>query len=108
MYAGFSTADLSGWEGFPLDGPAWRDRLHSVGPLVLTATTIEDFAHWLEEIAGHHVIDETGLAGTYDIELQGEMQGFDELRQAFAEQLALGLDRSQREMPMLVVRRTTR
>ena len=97
MYAGFSTADLSGWEGFPLDGPAWRDRLHSVGPLVLTATTIEDFAHWLEEIAGHHVIDETGLAGTYDIELQGEMQGFDELRQAFAEQLALGLDRSQRE-----------
>jgi uncharacterized protein (TIGR03435 family) len=108
MYAGFSTADATGWERSPLDGPVWRDRLHSVGPIVLTGTTIEDFAHWLEEIVGHPVIDETGLAGAYDIELQGEMQGFDELRQAFAEQLALGLARSQRELPMLVVRRTAR
>ena len=108
MYAGFSTIDFTGSERLSPEGPAWRDRLHSVGPIVLTATTIEDFAHWLEEIVGHRVIDETALAGTYDIELQGEMQGFDELRQALAEQLALGLARSQREMPMLVVRRTPR
>ena len=108
MYAGFSTIDFTGSERLSPEGPAWRDRLHSVGPIVLTATSIEDFAHRLEEIVGHRVIDETALAGTYDIELQGEMQGFDELRQALAEQLALGLARSQREVPMLVVRRTPR
>jgi uncharacterized protein (TIGR03435 family) len=108
MYAGFSTIASAESVRLSPEGPAWLDRLHSVGPIVLTATTIEDFAHWLEEIVGHRVLDETALAGTYDIELQGEMQRFDELRQALAEQLALGLARSQRALPMLVVRRTAR
>ena len=108
MYAGFSTIDFTGSERLSPEGPAWLDRLHSVGPIVLTATTIADFVHWLEEIVADRVIDETGLTGTYDIELQGEMQGFEELRQALAQQLALGLARSQREMSVLVVRRSPR
>ena len=105
MYAGFSTVDFATMsEPLSLDGPDWRNRLHSVGPISLTATTIEDFTHWLEEIVGHPVFDETGLAGTYDIELQGEMLGLDELRQALAQQLGLVLTRAQRHMELLVVR----
>lgn len=106
MYTGFSTLAFSeSSEPLPSSGPHWRDRLHSVGPISLTATTIEDFGHWLEEFVGHPVIDETGLAGRYDIDVQGELQGLDELRQALAEQLALVLTRTKRDMPMLVVRR---
>jgi uncharacterized protein (TIGR03435 family) len=105
MYAGFSTMDFSTIsEPLPLDGPDWRDRLHSVGPISLTATTIADFGQWLEEVVGHPVIDETGLTGLYDIELQGEMQGLDELRQALVSQLGLLLTRSQRDTQVLVVR----
>jgi uncharacterized protein (TIGR03435 family) len=105
MYAGFSTVSVDAIpEPFSLDGPDWRNRLHSVGPISLTATTIEDFAHWLEEIVHHPVFDETGLTGTYDVELQGEMQGLDELRQALVQQLGLVLARSQRHVEVLAVR----
>jgi uncharacterized protein (TIGR03435 family) len=105
-YTAFSTiafSELS--EPLSLDGPDWRNRLHSVGPIRLTATTIAGFARWLEDIVGHQVIDETGLTETYDIEVTGELQGLDELRQALLEQLALVLTRAQREMERLVVRR---
>jgi uncharacterized protein (TIGR03435 family) len=105
MYAGFSTVSVDAMpEPLSLDGPDWRNRLHSVGPISLTATTIEDFAHWLEEIVHHPVFDETGLTGTYDIELQGEVQGLDELRQALVQQLGLVLTRSRRHVEVLAVR----
>jgi len=108
MYAGFSTVALDAMsEPWGLDGPAWRDRLHSVGPINLTATTIADFALWLEEIVGRPVIDETGLTGTYDIELRGELQGLDELRQALLQRLALVLTKARREMPTLTVYRAS-
>jgi uncharacterized protein (TIGR03435 family) len=105
-YAGFSTVDFDVIsEPSSRDSPDWRKRLHSVGPILLTATTMEEFAQWLEDFVGHPVIDETGLTGTYHIEVQREMQGLDELRQALITQLALALNRAQREMPTLVVRR---
>jgi uncharacterized protein (TIGR03435 family) len=105
MYASFSTVAFSERaEPLSLEGPDWRNRLHSVGPILLTATTIEDFARWLEDVVGHQVIDSTGLPGTYDIDVKGELQGLEELRQALVEQLALALTRTQREMEVLVVR----
>ena len=52
-------------------GLEWRDRLHSVGPIILTATTISDFARWLEEFVGHPIVDETGLAGTSRLRSSG-------------------------------------
>jgi uncharacterized protein (TIGR03435 family) len=106
-YAGFSTLDFSRSEALPFSGLEWRDRLHSIGPIVLTDTTISDFAHWLEEFVGHPIFDETGLAGTYDIDVQGEMQGLEELRHALNEQLALVLTRTQRDLPVLAVYRVT-
>jgi len=106
VYTTFSTMAFSERsEPLSLEGPDWRDRLHSVGPIRLTATTIEDFAQWLEDAVAHRVIDETGLSGTYDIDVQGELQGIEELRQALVEQLALVLTRAQRELELLVVRR---
>jgi uncharacterized protein (TIGR03435 family) len=106
VYTAFSTIALSELsEPLSLDGPDWRNRLHSVGPIRLSATTIAGFARWLEDIVGHQVIDQTGLTETYDIEVAGELQGLDELRGALLEQLALVLTRAQREMDMLVVRR---
>jgi uncharacterized protein (TIGR03435 family) len=106
-YAGFSTVDFSTSEALPFSGLEWRDRLHSIGPIILTATTIADFAHWLEEFVGHPIVDETGLAGPYDIEVQGELQGLEELRHALIEQLALVLTRTQRDLPVLAVYRVT-
>lgn len=106
MYTAFSTMDLSDpTEPLPLEGPAWRNRLHSVGPILLTATTIEDFARWLQDVVGHQVIDDTRLTGIYDIDVKGELQGLDELRRALLEQLALVLTQARREIEMLVVRR---
>jgi len=106
-YAGFSTVDFSTSEALPFSGLEWRDRLHSIGPIILTATTIGGFAQWLEEFVGHPIIDETGLAGTYEIEVHGEMQGLEELRRALIEQLALVLTRTQRALPVLAVYRVT-
>ncbi len=106
-YTAFSTVDFSTSEALPFSGLEWRDRLHSIGPIILTATTIAGFARWLEEFVGHPIIDETGLAGTYDIEVQGEMQGLEELRHALSEQLALVLTRTQRARPVLAVYRVT-
>lgn len=94
-------------EASPLQGSAWRDRLNSIGPIILTATTMADFAYCLEEFVGHPVIDETALTGTYDIEVQDEMQGVDELRRALVQQLALVLTKAQRELPILAVYRVT-
>ena len=105
-YAAFTTVALdTSSNQWPPDASRWRDRLYSVGPILMTATTIEAFARSLEEFVGRPVIDETGLAGIYDIEVRGEMQGFDEVREALLEQLALDLARTQRDIPMLVVRR---
>ena len=106
-YAGFSTVDFSTSEALPFSGLEWRDRLHSIGPIILTATTIADFARWLEEFVGQPIVDESGLAGTYDIEVEGEMQGLEELRHALIEQLALALTRTQRDLPVLAVYRVT-
>jgi uncharacterized protein (TIGR03435 family) len=108
MYAGFSTLAFDVMsEPMALNGPAWRDRLHSVGPISLTASTIEDFAQCLEEFVGRPVLDETGLGGSFDIELQGELQGFEELRRALLEQLALVVTKAQREIPILTVYRAS-
>jgi uncharacterized protein (TIGR03435 family) len=107
-YASFSTVDTSVIpETSPLQGSAWRDRLNSIGPIILTATTMADFAYCLEEFVGHPVIDETALTGTYDIAVQDEMQGVDELRRALVQQLALVLTKAQRELPILAVYRVT-
>ncbi len=106
-YTGFSTFDVAASEPFLLDGPGWRNRLHSVGPILLTATTMAEFGRWLEDFVGHPVIDETHLAGTYDIEVQGEMQGLEELRLALEAQLALTLTRVKRDTSVLVVRRAS-
>jgi uncharacterized protein (TIGR03435 family) len=103
-YTGFSTFDDAASEPVPLGGPGWRSRLHSVGPILLTATTMAEFGRWLEDFVGHPVVDETRLAGTYDIEMQGEMQGLEELRLALQAQLALTLTHEKRDTPVLVVR----
>jgi uncharacterized protein (TIGR03435 family) len=106
MYTGFSTVAFSELSRpLSLEGPDWRNRLHSVGPILLTATTMEDFARWLQDVVGHQVIDSTGLTGAYDIDVKEELQGLEELRQALREQLALVLTRDRRETERLAVRR---
>jgi uncharacterized protein (TIGR03435 family) len=108
MYVNFSTVDVSATTEPPSsEGQDWHDRLRSIGPISLSAVAMQDFGTWLEEFVGHPVIDETGLEGTYDIEVQGEMQGLGELRQALMEQLALVLTKAQREVSVLSVYRVS-
>ena len=107
-YAAFSTVAFNAVAGEPPSATsAWHDRLHSFGPILLTGTTMKEFAESLEEFVGRPVVDETGLPGTYDIEVRGEMEGLDEMRRALLEQLALDLARTQREVSVLAVRRTS-
>ena len=106
-YTSFSTASVAMSEQ-EVAVTDVRSRFHAIDRISMSGTTMVEFGRWLEEFLGLPVIDDTGLTGTYDIEVQGEMQGVEELIQAIRDQLALVLTRAQRDAQMLVVGRAER
>jgi ClpA/ClpB-like protein/uncharacterized protein DUF3738 len=70
-------------------------RMHSIGPISMRATTLPRFALALEEFLDAPVmVDDSLLAATFDIELQGEYDNPDALIAAVRDQLGLELTRS--------------
>ena len=67
-------------------------------------TTMDDFRKTLERSFGRPVIDETGLEGVYDIEVQGDAKNTDEFIRMLREQAGLVLTPATRSVEMLVVR----
>jgi uncharacterized protein (TIGR03435 family) len=69
---------------------------------------MEAFAKALERVAGKPVIDETGLAGRYDLllsapELSADVPELANLNAALKEQMGLELQSATREVEVLVV-----
>ena len=76
--------------------------------LELQGASMEAFAKALERIAGKPVIDETGLAGRYDLllsapELSADVPELANLNAALKEQMGLELQSATREVEVLVV-----
>lgn len=93
-FASFSTETIGAANHEPR-----APRLHAVGPLRLRGTTIAEFAATLAGFVGRPVIDQTGLTGTYDIDVQGEYTDVDALATALREQLGLVITLEPRSQP---------
>jgi uncharacterized protein (TIGR03435 family) len=85
--------------------PAHRGSLHTIGPLSMPGSTLDDLARSLEELLGRPVVDETGLVGRYDIEVRGNHEGVEAFLAALQDQLGLTVTRARHEVEMLVVQR---
>jgi uncharacterized protein (TIGR03435 family) len=64
---------------------------------------MEEFTYHLEGLLGHPVVEETGLAGSFDWELKYETQTPGSLAEALREQLGLKLSRAKRAVEFLMV-----
>jgi uncharacterized protein (TIGR03435 family) len=76
----------------------------SIGGMSVSNGTMEGFCHILEQGLDRPVVDETGLNGRYDIELQGDSASTSEFLQRLHRQLGLALTLGRRDVTMLVVR----
>jgi uncharacterized protein (TIGR03435 family) len=73
-----------------------------------SGTTIADFCKSLEQTLGRPFVDETGLTGLYDrLELRANGESVEDVLQALRDQLGLVATPGQREVTMLVVRRSS-
>lgn len=88
-HASFSTIGFS----TPADDAQDR-RLHSIGPISMSGTTLSAFAQVLEGFLGRPVLDFTENTGTFDLELQGQYEDPDALIAALRDQLGLVLTKS--------------
>jgi hypothetical protein len=88
-HASFSSIGFSTPDDDAPDRP-----LRSIGPISMSGTTLSAFAQVLEGFLGRPVLDDTGLAGTFDIQLQGQYDDHDALIAALRDQLGLVLNRS--------------
>jgi hypothetical protein len=93
--AGKGVGGSFGMVGFstPANRPP-DDRIHSIGPITMSGTTIAGLALVLEGFLGRPVFDDTGITGTCDIELTGEYHTEETLTAALRDQLGLELTRS--------------
>ena len=67
-------------------------------------TTMDQFRRDLECSLGRPVIDETGLEGVYDVEVQGDARNTDEFIRMLREQTGLVLTAATRSIEVLTVR----
>jgi uncharacterized protein (TIGR03435 family) len=65
---------------------------------------MEEFCHMLEEALDRPVVDETGLAGRFDIALEEHQSGTSEFIVRLRTQLGLALTPGRRDVTVLVVR----
>jgi Protein of unknown function (DUF3738)/Clp amino terminal domain, pathogenicity island component len=94
-FSTFSTVGFSTAADRPPDGARPSDGgTHSIGPIWMTATTLGAFALALEDFLGRPIIDDTGITGSWDIELQGQYDNPDALIAALRDQLGLVLTKS--------------
>jgi hypothetical protein len=71
------------------------ERMHSIGPISMGATTLPQFALLLEGFLGASVVvEDTDLAAAFDIELTGEYDNADALIAALRDQLGLVLTKN--------------
>jgi hypothetical protein len=80
--------------GTRADGPP-DGRVHSLGPISMARATLPQLALLLEGFLGAPVmVEDSGMSGTFDLELRGEYEDADALIAALREQLGLQLTKS--------------
>jgi uncharacterized protein (TIGR03435 family) len=85
--------------------PAHAGTMHSLGPLSISRATMADLARSLEELLEYPVVDETGLAGRFDLEVRGQYESVDAFLAAFQDQLGLAVARRPVNVEMVIIRR---
>jgi uncharacterized protein (TIGR03435 family) len=88
-FTSFSTVGFATAADRPPDGG-----MHSIGPISMSAATLSQFVLVLEPFLNAAVMDDTGLTGRYDIELQGQYDSPEALSAALRDQLGLVLTKS--------------
>jgi hypothetical protein len=89
----FASAKIVGFST-PADRPP-DGRMHSIGPISMSGTTLPEFALVLEQFLGAPVmVEDAGLNEIFDIELQGEYDNPETLIAALRDQLGLVLTKS--------------
>jgi uncharacterized protein (TIGR03435 family) len=81
-------------------------RISFIGGVSASNSTMEAFCHILEFGLDRLVIDETNLGGTYDLEVQGEPKSTEQFFALLRDQLGFVVTPGQRNVKILVVRRT--
>jgi uncharacterized protein (TIGR03435 family) len=76
----------------------------SIGGISISNGTMGAFCHTLEQVLDRPVVDETGLAGRYDIALPEDQSGTSEFIERLRTQLGLALTPGRRDVTTLVVR----
>ena len=88
-------------EEFPEFPPQGIDSIESI---FAAGATLDDFCQMLERGTDLPVINETGLAGRFDLKVTGGVNFAQDFTARMHEQLGLKVTRSQREVEMIVVR----
>lgn len=88
-FSTFSTVGFSRAADRPPDGA-----IRSIGPIWMTGTTLGALVLVLEGFLDRPVMDDTGITGTWDIELRGQYDDPETLIAALRDQLGLVLDKS--------------
>jgi uncharacterized protein (TIGR03435 family) len=76
----------------------------SIGGISICNGTMEAFCHTLEQELDRPIVDETGLAGRYDIAPPEHQSGTSEFIERLRTQLGLALTPGRRDVTTLVVR----
>jgi uncharacterized protein (TIGR03435 family) len=98
---GFVSAAFSTRHGEPFHDrtPRFIDRFSAAG------MPFEAICKSLEQLLGRPLVDETGLSGSYDVELTGDPQTVDSFIQSLREEAGLVITPATRDVPHLIVQR---
>jgi uncharacterized protein (TIGR03435 family) len=90
---------------FPTEA-SWRKAMTatSISSISMANGTMEEFCRSLEEALDRPVVDETGLAGRYDVDLHGDREDGATIFKRVRDELGLMLTADRREVPFIVVR----
>jgi uncharacterized protein (TIGR03435 family) len=89
-----------------MESPAFRQAVamaQLVG-MTIISSSMDDFRRALEEGLHRPVVDETGLTGYYDFQVQGEARTTEEFLAMLRDQLGLLVTPARRGIEMIVVR----
>jgi len=87
------------------ESPSARDgSVHSIGPLSISGATMADLVRSLEQFLEYPVVDETGLAGRFAMEVRGHYGSVDAFLTAFQDQLGLVVTRRLVNVEMVIIR----
>jgi uncharacterized protein (TIGR03435 family) len=89
-----------------MESPEFRSRMAAVElkARIAGSSSMDEFSRALEEGLHRPVINETGLAGSYDFQVQGEPRSTEEFLDMLRDQSGIALTPTRRDIEVIVVR----